>query len=245
MKKAKERNNKFIIARLTNSLGWFYSELGNIAKAVKYDQMGYELGRAAKVSNAEISSLINLGMDYIRLEQLDRARTLMEETLDRVEREAFGSHRWRWKIRLLVGLGQLWKMEQEPEKALQFLNQGLRLAVDTGSRKYITEAKGLRGEILLANGQIEESFRELQEALNIAQEMASPTLMWRTAQLLGRAYIHHQDTNSASATYQLALNTITTLTDQISNKELREVFLTSSEVASIREDFIRLGKQGA
>ena len=245
MKKAKERNNKFIIARLTNSLGWFYSELGNIAQAVEYDQMGYELGRAAKVSNAEISSLINLGMDYIRLEQLDRARTLMEETLDRVEREAFGSHRWRWKIRLLVGLGQLWKMEQEPEKALQFLNQGLRLAVDTGSRKYITEAKGLRGEILLANGQIEESFRELQEALNIAQEMASPTLMWRTARLLGRAYIHHQDTNSASATYQLALNTITTLADQISNKELREVFLTSSEVASIREDFIRLGKQGA
>ncbi len=244
MKKAKERNKKFIIARLTNSQGWFYSELGDVARAVEYDQMGYELGRTAKVSNAEISSLINLGMDYIRLEQLDRARTLMEETLDRVERKAFGSHRWRWKIRLLVGLGQLWKMEQKPEKALQFLNQGLRLAEDTSSRKYLTEAKGLWGEILLANGQIEESFRELQEALTLAQEMVSPTLIWHIARLLGRVYIQHYDTNSAFAAYQLALNTITTLADQISNRELREVFLTSPEVASIREDFIQLGKQG-
>jgi tetratricopeptide (TPR) repeat protein len=183
-------------------------------------------------------------MDYIHLEQPDRARTLMEETLDRVEREAFGSHRWRWKIRLLVGLGQLWKMKQEPEKALQLLHQGLKLAIDTGSRKYVTEVKGLRGEILLVGGQREEGFRELQEALTLAQEMASPALIWRVARLLGQAYVRLQDINSAFATYQLALNTITTVADRIGNRELREVFLTSSEVASLREEFTQLGKMG-
>jgi tetratricopeptide (TPR) repeat protein len=40
MKKARERNNKFIIARLTNSLGWFYRELGDMTKALEQDQMG-------------------------------------------------------------------------------------------------------------------------------------------------------------------------------------------------------------
>ena len=46
------------------------------------------------------SALINLGFDYLVLGQHARAVSYLEPTLDRVEREAFGHHRWRWKMRL-------------------------------------------------------------------------------------------------------------------------------------------------
>ena len=142
MAKAKQWDNTFIIARLTNTLGWFYSELGDVAKACEYDQEGYELGRACKVSNTEISALINLGFDHLDLEQSEAARRLLEEAFDRVEREVFGSHRWRWKIRLCMGLGRLWHMEHEPAQALAFLDDGLQLALATGSQKYVAEGRG-------------------------------------------------------------------------------------------------------
>jgi tetratricopeptide (TPR) repeat protein len=107
MAKAKERENKFILGRLTNTLGWFHSEFGDLSRAIDYDYESLELGRSSRISNVEISALINLGLDHIALGQYERARVYLEPTLDRVQREAFGAHRWRWKILLLIGLADL------------------------------------------------------------------------------------------------------------------------------------------
>ncbi len=106
MTKAKERDNKFMVGRLTNTLGWFHSEFGDIARAIEYDLESNELGHMYRVSNVEISALINLGLDYFLLGQHERALSYLQPTLDRVQREAFGAHRWRWTIRLLIGLGR-------------------------------------------------------------------------------------------------------------------------------------------
>src|SRR4030095_1786727 len=98
MTKATERENLFIQGRLTNTLGWFHSEFGNAVRAVEYDQESTELGRASRISNVEVSALINVGLDYLALGQYARAKSYLVSTLERVTREAFGAHRWRWTI---------------------------------------------------------------------------------------------------------------------------------------------------
>jgi tetratricopeptide (TPR) repeat protein len=71
--KAQERKSMFIVGRLTNTLGWFYRELGDITRAVKYVQESVELGRSFHIHNVEISALINLGLDYLALGHHDRS----------------------------------------------------------------------------------------------------------------------------------------------------------------------------
>ena len=45
MTKAQARENRFILGRLTNTLGWFHSEFGDVARAIEYDQESMDLGR--------------------------------------------------------------------------------------------------------------------------------------------------------------------------------------------------------
>lgn len=99
-----------------------------------------ELGRANQIPNVEISALINLGYDYLALGQYDQASAYFVPTLERVEPDAFGLHRWRWKIRLLMGLAEHATLTDAYTQALQYVNAGLAEAQATSSKKYI--AKG-------------------------------------------------------------------------------------------------------
>ena len=108
MTKAHERHNMFFVEPHAESpWGGSHRELGAVSRAVEFDHESTDLGRTHGIANVEISALINLGLDYLALGQHARALSYLEPTLDRVVREAFGSHRWRWQIRLLIGLAEL------------------------------------------------------------------------------------------------------------------------------------------
>jgi predicted ATPase len=105
--KAHERQNMFFLSRIHNQLGWFHRELGAVSRAAELDHESRDLGCTHGIAIVEISALVNLGLDYLALGQHERALAYLAPTLDRVIREASGAHRWRWKIRLLIGLAEL------------------------------------------------------------------------------------------------------------------------------------------
>ena len=121
-KRRNETANLFI-GRLTNTQGWFHRELGALSRAVEYDHESIEWGRTTGLANVECSALINLGFDYLVLGQHARAVSYLEPTLDRVEREAFGHHRWRWKMKLCIGLAELSYMTGEYDQALRYVEE--------------------------------------------------------------------------------------------------------------------------
>ena len=43
--KARDRNNSFIVGRLTNTLGWLYQELGDFRRATEYDREARSIGQ--------------------------------------------------------------------------------------------------------------------------------------------------------------------------------------------------------
>jgi hypothetical protein len=63
--------------------------------------------RRVNLTTPEISALINLGLDYLALGQYERALASLKPTLERVQHEAFGVHKWRWQTRLLIGLAEV------------------------------------------------------------------------------------------------------------------------------------------
>jgi tetratricopeptide (TPR) repeat protein len=240
MRKARERENAFIIGRLTNTLGWFHNEFGDFSRALEYDMASQEIGRTSRIPNVEISALINIGYDYLALGQFDRARSFLEPSLERVEREAFGAHRWRWKIRLLMGLAELCETTGDYEQALRYIDAGLQEALATSSQKYVAKGWGIRGSILMKRGDTEAAGREFQRACALADQLQSPTLTYPLAYKLGQWYETAGQEREAVAQYRKALSVIASMAKELGAQALRTTFLQSAPVQAIEACVARL-----
>jgi tetratricopeptide (TPR) repeat protein len=240
MAKAEERDSKLIIGRLMNSLGWFHRECGALAQAVEYDQESMELGRTYSMGNVEVSAFINLGLDALALGQHARALSFLEPTLDRVEREAFGSHRWRWMIRLLIGLAELSYATGAYDQAFRYVKEGLKEAQRTSSQKYVALGWAWRGKIIAQLGDTATAGLELQRAFSLAEQLQSPSLLYPIAYDLGHWYESTGKERDAAALYSRAKATIEQMATAVEDEALRSTFLQSALVQEIHERAARL-----
>jgi tetratricopeptide (TPR) repeat protein len=241
MTKAHERENTFFLGRMRNTLGWFHRELGDLSSAVEYDQESIELGRASRISNVEVSALINLGLDCLALGQHDRALSSLAPTLDRVEREAFGHHRWRWKIKLFLGLAELFYTTGDYDQAFRYVEEGLKEAQRTSSQKYVALGWALRGKIIAKLGDTDKAGTELQRAFTLADQLQSPSLIYPIAYDLGQWHENAGHEREASALYGKAKTTIEQMATAVEDEALRSTFLQSALVQEIHECSARLG----
>ena len=238
--KARDRNNSFILGRLTNTLGWFYQELGDFNRAIEYDREAEDIGRRAKNANVEVSSLINLALDELNLGDPGRAIALMEKTQERVEKYAFGAHRWRWSNHLSLYLGEALLVTGDLARAHEQADKALGQARGTGSLKYQAKALALRGQILLQAGQRDSGRRELAEALALARRIGYPTLTWQTAHRLAGADAAAGRMDEAVSAARLAVDTLDQIAGRLPDAALRRTFLAWRRVETAREDAERL-----
>ena len=238
--KARDRNNSFIVGRLTNTLGWLYQELGDFRRATEYNREAAEIGRRAKNANVEVSSLINLSLDELNLGDPRRALALMEETQERVEKSAFGAHRWRWSNHLSAYLSEALLAIDERERALEQADKALRQARNTGSLKYQAKALALRGQIFLETGRLADARRELAEALTLTRRIGYPTLTWQAAHLLALAQAAEGDVEQAVTAARLAADTLDQIAGRLPDAAQRRTFLAWRRVNTVREDVERL-----
>jgi tetratricopeptide (TPR) repeat protein len=241
MTKARERENRFVLSRLMNTLGWFHRECGDAARAVAFDHESQELGGRYRIPHVEISALVNLGYDALALGQHDRAHAYFESTLDRVVREAFGSHRWRWMIKLLIGLAELSYIMGAHDQALRYVEEGLNEAQRTSSQKYVALGWGLRGKIVAKLGDTDTAGSELQRAFSLAEQLQSPSLLYPITYDLGHWYETAGKEREAAALYGKAKATIAQMATAVEDKALRSTFLQSALVQAIHERAARLG----
>jgi predicted ATPase len=222
--KARDRDNTFIVGRLTNTLGWLHQELGDFQHAAEYDRDSADLGQRIGNSNVEISALINLGFDYLHLGEPEKALALLENTFSRAER-GFGAHRWRWAMHLCACIADALLVLGDPDRALTQVERGFIEARATGSMKYVARFHALRGESALAARQWRQAEADCREALRLARQIRYPTLTWQAAHLLARSQAGQNNLEAAFATVQLAVETIDAVAARIPEPALRETFL--------------------
>jgi tetratricopeptide (TPR) repeat protein len=233
MAKAKERQNTFIVGRLTNTLGWFCREFGAVSRAIELDHESIELGRASRISNVEISALINLGLDYLALDQYEHALSSLKPTLERVQREAFGVHRWRWQMKLHIGLAEVHYAMGAYEDALRAVEAGVEQAQATTAQKWLAKAWGLRGKTLLALKQREAGGRALQQAFRLVEHLHSPSLTYPMAYDLGQWFEMIGNEHQAAALYGKATATIQHMLTSVEDPALQASFQQSGLVQTI------------
>ncbi|MFQ5946329.1 MAG: AAA family ATPase, partial [Anaerolineae bacterium] len=244
MRKGRERENKYAVARGTNTLGWVHSELGDFGRAADFNREGIELGRAANIPNNEINAVINLADNYLNLGEIGPARKFLEETAERIKTGFFDAHLWRWNIRVPLAFARAAFLERDLDRAVVRLDESLVLAETTESRKYIAEARGLRGELLLAAGRRKEAIEELRGAVALAEAISCPTQVFRLSHQLGRALAQDRQLDTGREILSRALQVVEATSSRIPQR-LRPTFLASAQVATLREDLAQLGRIGA
>lgn len=240
--KARERNNLFFHGRLGNSLGWIHEELGDFRRAFEHNRESAELGQRIKNSNVEVSATINLGLDYLHLGQPARALELLGETQTRVDKLAFGAHRWRWSIHTAVYLAEALRARGEHDRALVQIEPALLQAERTGSLKYVGLCHLVRGELALQAGQWGEAERDLREALAVGRRIGYPKLTWQAADALARALDGGGRGQEAVEPARLAIATIEATAAGAPDASLRASFLNWARVQAALESADRLAR---
>ena len=236
------RHNMFFLSRIKNQLGWFHRELGAAVHAAELDHESRDLGCTHGIAIVEISALVNLGLDYLALGQHARALSYLAPTLDRVVSEAVGSHRWRWKIRLCLGLAELCYTTRDYAQALRYVEEGVQEAQATSSQKYVALGWALRGKIVAKLGDPDTAGTELQRACTLADQLQSPSLLYPIAYDLGHWYETTGKEREAAALYGKAKATIAQMATAVEDEALRSTFLQSALVQEIHERAARLGE---
>ena len=215
--------------------------MGARSRAVEADQESIDWGRTTGLANVECSALINLGFDYLALGQHARAVSYLAPTLDRVEREAFGHHRWRWKMKLCLGLTEVSYTTGAYEQALRYVEEGLHEAQRTSSQKYVALGWAWRGKIAAKLGGRDAAGTELQRAFSLAEQLQSPSLIYPIAYDLGHWYETTGKEREAAVLYGKAKATIEQMATAVEDDALRSTFLQSALVEEIHECAARLG----
>ena len=230
----RERDNNFVLGRMTNTLGWLYQEFGDFVRARELDRESADLGHRIKNGNVEISALINIGFDTCHQGAPDRAVALFEETLTRAEK-AFGAHRWRWSMHLRFGLALALGALGRDGEAAALAARGLGQAEETGSAKYVGWFRLINGELALRARQPASALAELGTSLDVARRIGYPTLTWQAAHRLAEAHAAGERYVEASAAAVLATETIERMIADAPDSRCRDTLLAWPRVQAAYE----------
>jgi tetratricopeptide (TPR) repeat protein len=165
----------------------------------------------------------------------------LKPTLERVQHEALGVHKWRWNIRLLIGLAELAYTTGAYEDAIRYVDEGLREAQATFSQKYVALGWALRGKIAARWGDAEAAGTALRRALTLADTLQSPTLIYPIAYELGCWYDRTGQERQAAALYGHAKAAIEHMATAVEDDALRASLQQSALVQAVYAHAARLG----
>lgn len=231
--------DRFWRARLLNTIGWVHRELFNFEQAIHFDEASLALSRLGepRLTEAEGNALANLATDYLLLKDYDQVRAYLAEGLEPSEREPF--MRWRYTTRMIVVKGRLALAEGRLNDALAAADDALALARDTQARKNIARSCRLRGETLLAAGDVDKARAALRHSLSIGLSLRCPSLIWPCHVALAHVEEMAGNAEIAKTYYVNAAEILNQLAQRLTDPALRQSFLTARYVPEI---FLRAGR---
>lgn len=213
------------LARYPNQRAWLAAELGDWETAYEFDLAGLHPAQDVPgFREIEISTLINLVLDCTALRRLPEAEAFLAEAHKDLGRPEFGSHNWRWRIRLADALARLDLARGDLDAASQSIASLLEQAQQMQARKYIARALVLRGQVHLAKGSFSSGEVDLRAALDRADSLCYLPARVEARLRLSRLYGQIGSTDLAEGHYAEASDLIAGLDSQIQHPELRRSF---------------------
>jgi hypothetical protein len=210
-------------ARYPNQRAWLSADLGDWESAYDIDLGGLHPARELPgFREIEISTLINLALDCIALGKLDEAEAYLVESQKDLGRPEYGSHNWRWSIRLADARARLelarGNFNDAGRSVADLLDQAKRLEAP----KYQVRGLILRASVRLKEGSTGEAGADLEAARRLADSLCY--LPGRVEARLFLNQLHGQAGSLERAVwfYQEARDLVINLESHIQHRELRD-----------------------
>jgi len=138
-------------------------------------------------------------------------------------------------MRLFDSLGRLCLARGELGRAGEFADRSLERAMATNSRKNVVKAWRPRGEVALANGELDAAEAALERALSAARARAlrNPTQLWKTQLAWGRLCAARHRSLNARGAGLAARAVIDRITAGLDDPALRSAFERSPGVRQV------------
>jgi len=227
------------VSMALNTLGWIYHDLSNIELAIRYNNEAIENARAhelVRASGAVRSSLVNLGMDYLYENDYENAEKYFKEAINQ------SGHRlaaWRVQSKILLGRGEISLAKGDCQHALELAEDSLAISKKADAKKYIASGLKLEAEILARIGNPEEAIELMQNALELAQQVGNPPILWQTHYSLGLLLEKHGNRQEANEHYAQAIALIEETASRLSDESLKNVLLTAPQTKAIRDAYAK------
>jgi tetratricopeptide (TPR) repeat protein len=231
---AKRNTNAVALSRVPNGCGWVWREIGNLGKAIEFNNGSVEFSRRIKAAEAESNALINLVYDYLLAGEPGKAAGALESVRPLYERERW--NRWRfYEIRHQAAEAELRIVEGKLDRAGENARVLLDNATKYGVPKYIATGRRLLGEIAALSGDHNTAEDELTRSLEPFAAHPMPLIEWRHHAALARLLACRRPAAAREA-FGRAEALVQGLAASINDPTQRDMFL---QIRSVREVLTR------
>ena len=228
---AELNQDAYWLARLPNTFGWLYRELGDQQTSHDLNLSNVKLALDFGMPEGAANAHVNLGIDYLNFGEPERAREHLEAAQKIFSEDIW--FRWRYNIRLQAVLAEYWIAKGNPELAQKHAEASEKLARSHQSKKHRAWALKILGEIALLKDNVSNSQKYYDEALSILTINPCPTITWKV--LKARADLAKKlgDETGSDDFRGRARTIVNNLADSVTEDKIRTIFLKSRTVESI------------
>jgi ATP/maltotriose-dependent transcriptional regulator MalT len=232
---AEDSGESHYLAKLLNTMGFLYNELGDGASALHWDKRALVACRHADIDRnweAECYTLLNLASDEMlagRIEAATAYRHEVEAILDRAQMV-----RYRFLNRYYLLCAELALAHGDPDAALHSAAEAASLAHTRGVTKNVAKSLLCKGQALLRLGRAQEAAQRLEQAVTLADAIGHGSLRWKMRLRLAEAYALQGRPNAELLSQ--AMDLVTRIADSLGEDRLRATFLASPLVVELKSN---------
>ncbi len=106
---AKRSDNALALSRIPNGIGWVSREMGDLGRAIEFNEGCVEISQRTKYGEAEANALLNLVYDYLLAGEPGKGEQALERILPLYERDRTKGNAWRfYGIRYNAAQAEYW-----------------------------------------------------------------------------------------------------------------------------------------
>jgi ATP/maltotriose-dependent transcriptional regulator MalT len=228
---AGERRN---VAKLLNTMGALYEELGDFDAARQWNHRALDATRSgtdASVMEAERYTLLNLASTELRAGDVAAAERNLSDLEPLLDLTQYSRFRYLNRYQLLRA--EIAVVNRDSEPALRWSDEAQALAEAKRIPKNVAKSLMLRGRAMLAGGSEDAAVAELQRAVSVADSVGHAALGWQSRFWLAQA-LRARRPGNASEVQAEAVTRIDAIARELSDLALRERFLDSPLVRALQ-----------
>jgi tetratricopeptide (TPR) repeat protein len=239
--------------KILNTFGWIYHNLQNIELAIQYNNESLECEYQRSPSKEAIPIILsNLGWNYLSKNDYEKAEKYFDEAWEKRHLHSLIKHIKgedeeihleatlfpRVIMRILLGKAEVSLAKEDYEDALKKVKESIAISEKVDLFKnYIVKGLKLKAETLAKMGKLNKAIEQMEKALNLAQQLGTPHLLWQMHYSYGLLLDMCGNHREAEEQFAEALNLIEMTASKLDDPSLAKTLLNALMTKAIRDAY--------